>query len=255
MVRRRLLLPLRLLALSLRRKGVRGTYGRAVRALKSREKARRLRIADRAFDAERRIDTAGWVRTPDLVTDSPNRRFAVRYQPTSVEDFELLMGKLDIPHDEFVFVDYGSGKGRVLMLAAAYPFQRIIGVEFSPPLDRVARENIATLGEDAARIETVVMDAAEFEPPLEPLVLYFNNPFELPVLQGVLDRLRESIDREPRPTYMVVTVPPEFAQAIEDAGFEPVDVDRLGWRTLGVFARVPASVGTWASTLVAGCGI
>ena len=83
------------------------------------------------------------------MTDSPNRQFAVRYQPSSVEEFGRLMGKLDVDHREFVFVDYGSGKGRVLMLAADYPFKRIVGVEFSPPLDRIARENIATLGADA----------------------------------------------------------------------------------------------------------
>ena len=66
------------------------------------------------------------------------------------------MGKLDVDHREFSFVDYGSGKGRVLMLAAAYPFRRILGVEFSESLDRVARDNIATLGADAGRVETVV---------------------------------------------------------------------------------------------------
>jgi hypothetical protein len=242
---RRLLLPVRLLVRSVRRKGVRGTIGRAVRTLKTRERARRLRQADRAFDAERRVDTAAWVRTPDLVTDSPNRRYAVRYQPSSVDDFDLLLGKLDVMHDEFVFVDYGSGKGRALMLAAAYPFKRIIGVEFSPPLDDVARANIATLGADAARIETVVMDAAEFEPPLEPLVLYFYNPFELPVLDAVLTCLGESIDLEPRPVYVVVTAPPEFAEAIEGAGFAPVDVESLGWLTRGVFARVPTGIGPW----------
>ena len=126
--------------------------------MKARQAARRLREADRAFDAERQIDTAAWVRTPDLVTESPNRRFAVRYQPSSVEEFSGLMAKLDVDHREFVFVDYGSGKGKVLMLAADLPFKRIVGVEFSPPLERIARENIAMLGADAARIETVVMD-------------------------------------------------------------------------------------------------
>jgi hypothetical protein len=255
---RRLFLPVRVLVHSVRRRGVRDTYGRVVRSVKSRQAARRRTEADRAFDAERGVDTAGWVRTPDLVTDSPNRRFSVRYQPSSAEEFALLMGKLDIDPREFVFVDYGSGKGKVLMLAAAYPFKRIIGVEFSEPLDLVARENIATLGPDAARVETFVTDATEFELPLEPLVLYFFNPFEPPVLRPVLAGIRASIERAPRDVYFVVTGPPELAQTIEQAGFAALDADRLGWLTRGVFGGVPARLGaaisTWATALAGQAG-
>ena len=30
---------------------------------------------------------------------------------------------------EFAFIDIGSGKGRALLLASQYPFQRILGIE------------------------------------------------------------------------------------------------------------------------------
>ena len=70
-------------------------------------------------------------------------------------------------------------------------------------------------------------------------MLYFFNPFELPVLRPVLARVRASLEETPRPAYIVVTGPPELAQAIEQAGFEPVDVERLGWLTRGVFAYGP----------------
>ena len=222
---------------SVRRDGIRETYRRIIRAVRSRKTVRRQREADRAFDADRRVDTADWVLAPDLVTASSNRGFAVRYEPSNVEDFERLMAKLDVDHSEFVFVDYGSGKGKVLLLAAAYPFKRIVGVEFSPPLVQVARENIAQLGSDAARVELVLKDATEFEPPPEPLVLYFFNPFGLAVLLPVLARVRASLDLHARPAYIVVTGPPEVAEAIEEAGFAPVAVERLGWWTRGVFAR------------------
>jgi hypothetical protein len=222
---------------SLRRRGVRGSLRRVRRLVTSRRQARRLAQADRAFDAQRGVDTATWVRVPELDTDSPNRRFAVRYQPSSVEEFELLMGKLQVDHREFAFVDYGSGKGRVLMLAAAYPFRRILGVEFSESLDRVAHENLATLGADAARIETVVMDAIEFDPPPGPVVLYFFNPFGPPVLRPVMERARASLDETPRPAYVVLTGPPELAPVVDETGFERVDVDELGWLTRGVWTR------------------
>lgn len=201
-----------------------------------RDEARHKARADRRFDEERGIETAAWVRVPELDTESPNREHAVRYQPSSVDEFRLLMSKLRIDHRHFTFVDYGSGKGRVLILATAYPFKRILGIEFAESLDRIAHANIATLGADASRIETVVADATAFEPPSEPLVLYFFNPFGLPVLRPVLERIRTSLDRDPRPAYIVITGPPELARAVEEFGFERVEVDELGPLTRGVFA-------------------
>ena len=126
------------------------------------------------------------------------------------------------------------------MLAAAYPFKRIMGVEFAESLDQVAQRNIATLGADAARIDTVVGDAAFFDPPDDPLVLYFFNPFGVPVLQPVLHRVRASLERDPRPAYIVITGPPELSSAVEETGFERVDIDELGWLTRGVFAAPAA---------------
>jgi hypothetical protein len=236
----RVLTPFHLLKHSLETKGLRGTLRRAQRIVAQRNEARRATELDRAFDAEHGIETATWVRVPELDTSSENRRHAVRYQPSSIEEFGLLMGKLDVDHAEFTFVDYGSGKGRVLLLAAAYPFKRILGVEFARSLDVVARENVATLGADAERIETFVMDATEFEPPAGPVVLYFFHPFAPPVLGRVLERVRASLERDPRPAYLVLTGPPEFAETVEANGFQRVDVDELGWLTRGVFAAPPA---------------
>ncbi len=204
------------------------------------ERRRRAR-ADRAFDEERGVDTASWVRVPHLDASSANLEHAVRYAPSSVEEFALLMNKLRVDHRDFTFVDYGSGKGRVLLLAAAYPFKRIIGVEFSESLDRIARTNIATLGADAERVETVVMDATEFDPPPEPLVLYFFHPFRPPVLRKVLERIQASLDSHPRPAYAVVTGPPDFVSAFDESGFQRVAVDELGWMMRGVFAGRAAS--------------
>jgi hypothetical protein len=220
---------------------VRGTWRRAVRIARNRHESRPRWKSDRAFDSAQGVDTATWVRTPDLVTDSPNREFAVRYQPSNTEDFLELLAMIDVDHREFVFVDYGSGKGKALMLAAAYPFKRIVGVEFSEPLASVARTNVAALGDGAERIETVVMDATRFEPPPEPLVAYFFNPFGLPVLKPVLARLRESLEQHPRPLVVLATGPPELAEAIEEAGFAPRVVERLGWLTRGAFT--PEGIG------------
>jgi hypothetical protein len=111
---------------------------------------------------------------------------------------------------DFTFIDLGSGKGRVLLMAAAYGFKRIIGVEFMPEWHRVAEENIRkytascfTENRPAAAIENLCMDARDFEFPTGPLVVYMFNPFPEPVLAAVLERLRHSLLADPRPVFVV----------------------------------------------------
>jgi SAM-dependent methyltransferase len=228
----------RLLYVSLRSRGVRGTLHRTHRLAATRGEQRRRAREDRRFDERRGVDTAKWVRVPELGAENDHLDQAIRYQPSSVEEFRLRMARLGSHVDvsDFTFVDYGSGKGRVLLLAAELPFRRIVGVEFSRSLHEVALRNIATLGRDAARVEAIHDDATSFEPPAGPLVLYFFHPFGAPVLREVLGCVRASIERVPRPVYVVLTGPTDLAREIEDAGFEKVDVDDLGWHTRGVYA-------------------
>ena len=81
----------------------------------------------------------------------------------------------------------GSGKGRALV-AAALPFRRIVGVEFSPELEELARANVERFMRKSAyggSIESVCEDATAYDLPPEPLVLHFFNPFEEPVMRDV----------------------------------------------------------------------
>lgn len=226
----------KLLRVSLSARGLRGTLWMMHRRLKQRPERWRRSRADKAFDTARGVETASWVRVPDLDTSSAYREHAVRYEPSSVAEFELLMRKLEIDPSEYTFVDYGSGKGRVLILAADYPFKRIVGVEFAESLHEIARENVATLGDDASRVETIHLDATEFDPPRGPLVLYFFHPFEGPALEQVLARVVSSLELDPRPAYVVLTGPSSFARVVEANGFKRVDVEEAGWMTRGVFA-------------------
>lgn len=103
---------------------------------------------------------------------------------------------------DFTFIDLGSGKGRALLMAAQYRFKKIIGVEFMPEWHKVAQENIRKFGEanpSVPPIESVCMDARDFEFPAEPLVVYLFNSFPEPVFAGVMERLRRSVLANPRP--------------------------------------------------------
>ncbi len=98
-------------------------------------------IGDYFFDLIYGTDTAGWVTVDALDITDEDKKHSVRYQPTRVRHVRKLLSELSLPPGR-VFVDFGCGKGRVLMVASCYPFQRIVGVEISGRLCDVARRNV-----------------------------------------------------------------------------------------------------------------
>jgi cyclopropane fatty-acyl-phospholipid synthase-like methyltransferase len=49
---------------------------------------------------------------------------------TDYRSFRRVMRHIGV-REQDVFLDYGSGLGRVLLMAAQYPFRRVLGVELS----------------------------------------------------------------------------------------------------------------------------
>ncbi len=116
------------------------------------------------------------------------------------------MASLPIQHQDFAFIDFGSGKGKCLLMASDYPFQRVIGVEFSTELAEIARRNLMTYRSTRQKcraLEVVVCDAIKYTLPPEPSVYYFYNPFEADLMREVRERIRESLAVNQREIYIV----------------------------------------------------
>jgi len=167
-------------------------------ARESTPSRRRQRYGDVEFDWEYRVDTTGatvgW-------RDRLLGMFHSAYQPTEPAFFREMLGALPIDFREFTFIDIGSGKGRVLLMAADYPFRRILGIELLPALHRVAKENIAKYRSESQQcfdIDCRVGDACEFPFPPEPTVLYLFNPLPESGLLKLLGNLEQSLREHPR---------------------------------------------------------
>ena len=106
-------------------------------------------------------------------------RDATHYEATPVSDLAGLLAAVPLPLEGTSFVDLGSGMGRVVLLATAYPFRQIIGVEISPALHEVARENLAPspAGAAAATYGSSAPMRCAFAFPRGDLVVYLFNPF------------------------------------------------------------------------------
>jgi SAM-dependent methyltransferase len=189
-------------------------WGASLELLPSRRKAR---FGDLDYDWEHSVDTTrsnvgagtqfltGVMGRPYFATEpwlfeQIMEALALSIQQSAVSQ-RLAHGALQ----DFTFIDLGCGKGRVLLMASDYPFHGIIGVEFMPDLHRAAEQNIANYSNDrrqCRQIETLCMDARDFQFPSGPLVVYLFNPFSESTFMAVLENLERSIEQAPRPVYI-----------------------------------------------------
>ena len=105
-----------------------------------------------------------------------------------------------LPIDEYTFIDLGAGMGRAMLLAAAYPFRAVLGVELHPTLARIARKNLAfwrAAGRTRVPMRMFCRDALEFPLPAGPCVVFLFNPFGAPVLRRLLRAWRQARAERP----------------------------------------------------------
>lgn len=162
------------------------------------------------FDVAHGVETSTRVHSSDLQIDSPNRICAGGYWPTPPELFKEALSKVTLPYQEFMFIDFGSGKGRVLLLASDCPFRRIVGIEFSHELHVQAQENIRDYKSETQKcsdITSLCMDFTEFELPDEPLVLFFYNPASTEVMTAVAANIARSLAQSDRPIFVIYITP------------------------------------------------
>jgi SAM-dependent methyltransferase len=122
-----------------------------------------------------------------------------------------------------VFVDFGCGKGRVVIAAArGYRFADVIGVELSDELSATARELVARerprLRARGVRIETA--DATAFAVPDTMTHAYMFDPFRGRTFETVIANIVASLDRRPRGLRLIYVQPEEHEAVMRTGRFE-----------------------------------
>lgn len=163
------------------------------------------RIAGQNLSKGAYQDTADRATKESLGIENPD---SVYYTASPWWVLRWLLPRSDVrPSD--VFVEFGCGKGRVVLDAASrYPFKRVVGVELSPDLSDVARGLVAR-GKPFrcpnVMIETV--DASEYSIPDDMTYAYFYNPFNGATFERVCANIVASLDRSPRPLRVIYVHP------------------------------------------------
>jgi hypothetical protein len=225
--------PVQKIRTSVKRRGLGGTvrwlFGVLWRRLRYRRRLRDYvergghakKQADDGFDEQFGVDTAGYVKLTDLDIGTKNWVYGEDYQAIPAALCKEIIGRLPIKHEDFVFIDLGSGKGKPLLVASDFPFKRIIGVEFSAELHEIAQQNIRIYKSPSQRckdLESVCIDALKYPLPEEPTVYHLYHPFGEEVMNAMLERIGKSLEQHPRPVFLVYAYP-AVHQLMDKAAF------------------------------------
>ena len=200
---------------SFHKRGITGT----IRLLPGLVAARLRGDPEVQFDQRYGVDTAGILKPTSLQSD-PRFKHSNWYAPSAAAAFRRMLRHINVDFSSFVFIDFGSGKGKALMLALALPFREVVGVELWPDLVRIAEDNLGKYsGKRACRVTRLhCVDASEYSIPPDPGIYYFFDPFRETVTLKVLENLRQSLRAHPREAY-VIYCEPERPDLLDNCGF------------------------------------
>jgi SAM-dependent methyltransferase len=172
---------------------------------------------DLAVDRRYGIDT----RSPPDAASGARGGHGYHYEPIQLAVFRRIMAAL--PHDPaaLAFIDFGSGKGRALVLAALHGFRRVIGIEYDPELHRIAQRNVALFSArapGAAPIELHCADAATHPLPDEDCLCFFYNPFDEVAMAQVMAGIGDSLRRRAQRVFIAYRNP-RHGEVLSASGF------------------------------------
>jgi SAM-dependent methyltransferase len=223
--------PFRWLARTWREKGV-------VRVLKIAWHA----ALDSAWDLRHGTETLARIAPHELQTNSKNKKWATYYGATRARPLLELLERLQLPLTSG-FVDFGSGKGRVLLIAAQYGFKRIVGIDFSPQLCEVARRNVEAFqrrnGGDS-EFTVVHSDVVHYDIRAGQSVFFLYDPFSTEVLAEVLTNLRRSLAECPREICLIYNAPRHHALMQRSGLFDRFQQYEIGGNEFHVYWSTPS---------------
>ena len=197
-------------------------------------------VDDTRYDDQHGTNTSGIVPTRNLDIPEDSTRWQANLflaSPARITRYmiEAQLSAAPIDPEDYSFVDYGSGKGRSTLVAAEYPFKRVIGIEISAELTVIARQNAKKVkSRCTAPIEFFCTDARKFLLPEGNLFLHMYHPFGQDILREVLSGIREQAIATEQPRRILI--PYLFSVAMAKAVFHEFPEFR---RTRDVFCMNP----------------
>ncbi len=161
----------------------------------------RLALEDRksrAYDARHHVETTREEKLGEMgVAADAVKRGNSLYRVTWGWLIEKAFARLDIDAARYTFIDYGSGKGKAMLMASDRPFKQILGLEYAKGLHDIAEKNCRTYRSPSQKchvLKPIHTDVLDFNPPPGPLVCFMCNPFDEATLRALFKKWRARHD-------------------------------------------------------------
>ncbi|MEP6583575.1 MAG: class I SAM-dependent methyltransferase [Ginsengibacter sp.] len=167
------------------------------------------------------LDTIELDRLKGLSVYGDNLAHASIYQGANYFLLEKAFDYLQEIKGNQCIVDFGCGKGRVLVVAAYYGFKKITGIEFARALCVAAERNIAKVQSlfPSTQFKVICDDAINYKIEDDQNVFFFFNPFDEVIMLAVAKNILKSLKENSRHIF-IVYLNPLHKEIFLSAGFE-----------------------------------
>ena len=153
--------------------------------------------------------------------ESDNLSHASIYQGSNYFIIEKAFEYLKYENANNNILDFGSGKGRIMVVAAHYGFKNITGIDFSESLCREAEYNIEKIKHlfPSTNFKIICDDAVNYTIENDTNVFFFFNPFDEVIMLQVVKNILFSLKQKSRKIF-IVYINPLHKEIFLSASFE-----------------------------------
>lgn len=180
-------------------------------------------VYELSFDLKYNTKTAGYIELDSLEIANANKEHGCPYQASNYYLLKIFFEKFKDKVHNSIFLDFGSGKGRVLFLSTLYGAKKAIGVEFSKELVEICHENIENFQKKSKtrnELKVLHQDASEYVDIKDVDIFFFYNPFDDSIMRKVLENILTFGAKNKE--ILLVYVNPVHGELFHEYGFKAV---------------------------------
>ncbi len=142
------------------------------------------------------------------------------YQGASYHVLSILFDEIKKYTSSKSILDYGCGKGRVMIMATVRGYTEVYGIDLAKELCEISKKNIQIVQSryPNTHFSVIQADATVFSDIDQIDIFFFFNPFGRPILIEVIKQIKESNSRNHRNIF-IIYVNPLFVDCFIHEGF------------------------------------
>lgn len=159
----------------------------------------------------------------DISKSSPYEALNYYILETLLENFRKLF-----PSEKSI-LDIGSGKGRVMVVAAHYGFKNITGVDFARELCAAAKRNINKIKAQFRDTTFTIYckDILNYAIDKNDKVFFLYNPFNNEIMEKFLEKIDHSVKEHSRTIYFIYANPQQKEVLLQNGYTEVFSIKKL----------------------------